>query len=83
MTTPEWLRLHNGELRPSKGGTTWFVYFAGEPQYLLEPLPAKGQYSCRVSQTISGKRLDKGGVWPDRDRALQDGLSDLREALGW
>jgi hypothetical protein len=59
------------------------VYFDGGPQYLLEPVPAKGQYACRVSQTINGKRLDKGGVWTTREEALQGGLADLREALGW
>lgn len=82
-TTPDWIKSRNGELKGSKDGHSCTVYFAGQPQYLLEPVPAKGKYACRVSQTINGKRLDKGGLWATRDEALQGGLGDLREALGW
>ena len=83
VPTPDWIKKHNGDLKDSKDGHSWMVWFAGQPQYLLEPLPAKGQFACRVTQTINGKRLDRGDVWGTRDEALQGGLADLREALGW
>lgn len=82
-TTPDWIKTRNGDLKGSKDGHSWTVYFAGQPQYLLEPIPAKGKFACRVRQTINGKRLDKGGVWASPAEALQGGLGDLREALGW
>jgi hypothetical protein len=82
-TVPDWLRTRNGDLKASKDGHSWSVYFAGQPQYLLEPLPAKGKFACRVTQTINGKRLDQGGIWASRQEALQGGLSDLQQALGW
>jgi hypothetical protein len=83
VTVPDWLSNHNGDLKASKDGHSWTVVFAAQPQYLLEPLPAKGKYSCRVTQTINGKRLDRGGVWDTREAALEGGLADLRDALGW
>ncbi len=83
VTVPDWIKAHNGDLKAGKDGHAWTVYFAGQPQYLLEPLPAKGKYGCRVSQTVNGKRLDRGGVWDTSAAALEGGLTDLREALGW
>jgi hypothetical protein len=80
---PDWLKLRQGELKPSKYGSTWTVYFAGEPLYLLEPVPAQGKFACRVSMTNNGKRLDRGGVWASRAEAIKGGLEDLREAMGW
>jgi len=83
VATPDWIKTHNGDLKGSKDGHSWMVWLAGQPLYLVEPLPAKGRFACRVTQTNNGKRLDRGGVWPSRDEALQGGLADLREALGW
>ncbi len=80
---PDWLKTRNGDLKPSKDGHSWMVYFASQPQYMLEPLPAKGKFACRVIQTVNGKRLDKGAVWDTCEAALQGGLGELREALGW
>jgi hypothetical protein len=77
------MKLHHGDLKPSKDGHSLTVYFAGEPQYLLEPVPAKGKFACRVSQTINGKRLDRGDVWASQEEAFRGGLEDLRDALGW
>ena len=82
-TVPDWIKTRNGDLKPSKDGHSWAVYFAGHLQYLLEPLPAKGKFACRVIQAVNGKRLDQGTVWDCAEAALQGGLSDLREALGW
>ena len=83
VTVPEWLKARGAELRGSKDGHTWTVYFAGLPQYLLEPLPAAGTFTCRVTQTINGKRLEGKGIYATREEALRGGLEDLRNALGW
>jgi hypothetical protein len=83
LTTPDWLARHNGELRASKDGMSWLVYFAGEPQYLLMPVPVDGKFGCRVSQTINGKRLDGPTAYPSAEDACRGGLDDLRKALGW
>ena len=44
VTTPDWLAQHGGELRMSKDGHSWTVYFAGGPQYLVLPVPAGGKH---------------------------------------
>jgi hypothetical protein len=83
MTTPDWLALHGGELRPGPLGAICYVYFDGEPQYALMPVPVGGRHSCRVTQTINGKRLDSGSAHATEAEAIQGGLEDLRRALGW
>jgi len=83
VPVPDWIKTRNGDLKGSKDSHSWVVYLAGQPQYLLEPVPAKGKFACRVLQTINGRRLDRGAVWDTREQALQGGLTDLREALGW
>jgi hypothetical protein len=83
VTTPEWLTAHGAELRPNRDGTAYTVHFAGEPQYLLMVEPAGGQFACRVSQAVNGKRLDGPSTYPSVDDAIRGGLGDLRKALGW
>jgi hypothetical protein len=83
MTIPDWLARHGGELRPGPFGSSWFVYFDGEPQYELTPIPVSGKHGCRVTQTINGKRLDCGSICATETEALQSGLEDVRKALGW
>ena len=83
ITTPDWLTQRGSELRPSKDGNSYSVYFAGEPQYLLLPVPVGGKHACRVSQTINGRRLDGAGTYATRDEAVRGGLDDLRKVLGW
>jgi hypothetical protein len=83
VTTPDWLTQHGGEVRGSRDVHSWLVYFGGEPQYLLQPLPAEGRFCCRVIQTINGRRLDGGAVYPTMEEAVRGGLEDLRKALGW
>ena len=83
MTTPDWLARHGGELRPGRLAASWFVYFDGEPQYALTPVPVAGKHGCQVTQTINGKRLDSGSAHSTLDEAIQGGLEDLRKALGW
>jgi hypothetical protein len=83
VTTPPWLEQHGCRLLPSKDGHSFLVYVGDEPQYLLMPTPARGKFSCRISQTINGKRLDGEGTYPSPEDAVRGGLEDLRKALGW
>jgi len=83
VTTPEWLTQRGGELLAGRDGKNWLLYFDKEPQYLLALVPAQGKYSCRVTQTINGRRLDAGGAYPTPEDAVRGGLEDLRQALGW
>ena len=83
VTTPDWLARHGGELRPSADGRSYLVYFAGDMQYVVVPLPVKGEFGCRVTQTINGRRLDSGAAHTTFDDAVRGGLEDLRKTLGW
>jgi hypothetical protein len=83
VTTPDWLAKHGGEFHLGKGGSSASVFFAGQMQYVLIPVPAKGKFGCRISQTINGKRLDGAGTYANAEDALRGGLEDLRQALGW
>jgi hypothetical protein len=81
--TPDWLTQHGGELRASKDGQSWAVYFADGPQYFLILAPNHGRFGCKVIQSINGKRLDSGAAYLSPDEAFKGGLDDLRKALGW
>jgi hypothetical protein len=83
VTTPEWLTAHGGELRPSHDGRSWGVYFAGELQYVVMPVPARGAYGARVTFTINGRRLEHPTTYPTAEGAVRGGLDDLRKDLGW
>lgn len=83
MTTPHWLTQRSGELRLATDGHSASVYFAGQLQYVLLPIPAKGQHACRVTETINGRRLESQKTYATSEQALQGGLDDLREKLGW
>lgn len=83
VAIPDWLARHGGTLRPAPDGQTWAVLFDHRPQYLLTPIPAKGKYGCQVEQTINGRHLESGGIYPGAEEALRGGLEDLRKALGW
>jgi len=83
MTTPDWLRIHDGGLVKGRNDHTWLVESGGAPNYRLEVLPARGQYTCAILQTNNGKRLDEGKVYPSNDAALAGGLDELRARLGW
>ena len=83
VTTPDWLARRGGAVRPRSDGRSWVAYFDGRPQYVLTPVPVKGQHGCEVMQSINGKRLDRGGAFPTLEDAVRGGLEDLRQALGW
>jgi hypothetical protein len=83
VTAPDWLTLRGGELRPSANNPSCSVYFAGQLQYVLVPVPAKGKYACRITETINGRRLDGNGLYATADEAVRGGLEELRGKLGW
>jgi hypothetical protein len=82
-TTPEWLVNRGGELRRGVNRETWLVLLDGSPNYLLFVTPAKGKFTCVVTQTNNGKRLDKALEYPGIEAALAGGLEELRQVLGW
>jgi hypothetical protein len=46
--------------------------------------PAVGKFACAVSATVNGKRYDDpAATFPTPDAALDGGLEQLRNALGW
>jgi hypothetical protein len=83
MTTPDWAQQRGGEVRLSKDGQSASVYFAGSLQYVLVPIPAKGQHSVRITETINGRRVETGKTYPSAADALRGGLDELRAHLGW
>lgn len=83
LTAPDWLSRRDGGLRPAPDDHSLAVVLAGEPQYLLTPIPAEGKHSCHVIQTNNGVRLDAGTIYNSNDEALRGGLEELRKALGW
>jgi hypothetical protein len=82
-TTPDWLSLHGGELRPGLSDRVWMVLFNGTVQYRLNVIPAKGKFTCAVTQGVNSKRLDPVAEQVTADDALRAGLDQLRLALGW
>ena len=83
MTTPDWLTKREGNLREGPNSSTYMVVLNGHPQYRLVAVPATGKFSCVVTQSNNGKRLDEGVNYPSLNEALQGGLEELRKKLGW
>jgi hypothetical protein len=83
LSVPEWLARHGGDLRLSTDGHTWVVYVDNQPLYELAPVPVAGKHGCQVTQTINGRRLDRGAAFATEEDALRGGLENLRTALGW
>jgi hypothetical protein len=83
MTTPDWLAVRDGRLVKGLSDRTWLVTIDGQPQYRLDEVPAKGQFTCAVVQTNNSRRLDGGKIYPTPDAALAGGLEELRTFLGW
>lgn len=83
VPTPDWLARHGGELHYGKDPSSCSVYFAGALQYVLLPVPARGQYACRITETVNGRRLESSTTYPTVIEAYRGGLEDLRRHLGW
>ena len=80
---PDWLKARNGELKSSSAWPGAFVYFGQEPQYEVAVVPVKGQFGCRIVQSINGKPIACPGVFATPDEAIRGGLEVLRNYLGW
>lgn len=83
MNTPDWLRLHGGEVKLGSDKRTWYVIIAGKPLYDLVVVPAAGKHICHVRMTNNGQPVESKGVYASADDALKGGLEDLKTALGW
>ncbi|GIW79499.1 MAG: hypothetical protein KatS3mg105_1306 [Gemmatales bacterium] len=83
MKTPKWLADREGDLRRHPDGQSYVVYFLGEPQFLLRPIPVRGKYSCEIEKMVNGVRLDQGETYRSVEDALQGGLEIVRKTLGW
>jgi hypothetical protein len=83
-SVPDWLALHSGSLKPGVRPETQFVLIGGQPLYKLEVRPASGKFSCAISNTVNGKRLDDAAAtYPNSELAINGGLEQLRAKLGW
>ena len=83
MDAPEWLTKREGTLRQGLNEETLYVVLDGQPRYKLFATTAAGEYTCAVTQTVNGKRLDAGKTYADLNEALRGGLGELQESLGW
>jgi hypothetical protein len=83
MTAPDWLTQRGGTLKLGSDGATWYVLFAGQPNYSLTAAPVVGKFGCVVRQTINGARIESAGNFGTDAEAIRGGLDDLRKALGW
>lgn len=84
LTTPDWLKLRDGSLKPGVRAETVLVLVGNQPLYKLEVRPAAGQFTCAVASAVNGRRLDDpAATYPTAAAALAGGLDQLRNALGW
>lgn len=82
-TVPDWLTKRSGTLKQGIRENLVFVMVGDQPLYRLESRPAAGAFTCYVSPTVNGQRLDDGATYPTREEALTGGLEQLRNTLGW
>lgn len=82
-TAPDWLKARDGDIRPGLTKFIWLVTLNGRQLYKLTIVPVAGRYSCAISATVSGKRLDSGKTAATASEALAMGLEELRVKLGW
>jgi hypothetical protein len=84
LSVPDWLKLRSGLLKPGVRPETQFVLIGDQPLYKLEVRPANGKFTCAISNTVNGKRLDDGtATFPSVPEAFVGGLEQLRAKLGW
>ncbi len=82
MNAPDWLTKRGGALKLSSDGKTWFVLFAGQPNYSLVAVPVANQFGCAIRQTNNGTRIASASTVGSKDAAVQAGLADLCKSLG-
>lgn len=83
LDAPIWLTSRRGGVSLGLNDSTWLVTVEGLQQYRLYAAPAKGQFTCSVTHSYNGKKIDGGKIYPTAEAALNGGLEELREHLGW
>ncbi len=83
LASPNWLTQRNGGIREGLNQQTVLVTLNGHPMYRLYVTTASGKHTCVVTQTNNGKRLDANKIYDSPGAALNGGLEELRQALGW
>ncbi len=81
---PDWLRKRDGTLKPGLRDYIAFVVISDRPEYRLEVRPADGKFACVVSYTNNGKLIEgRSEPLPNAEAAWADGLTRLKDRLGW
>jgi hypothetical protein len=83
VATPDWLTRHAGTLAEDKPAHRWLIFLHNEPQYRLDPHPARGKFGCEIIQTNNGRHVGSSSICPSQEEAIQSGLEVLRKSLGW
>jgi hypothetical protein len=83
VSTPDWLVRHSGDLRLDRPTGRWLVYLDNEPQYRLEVRPAEGKFGCEIFQTNNSRHVGSGSAGVSEEEAIESGLEELRQTLGW
>lgn len=83
LDVPEWLARRGGEIVRGVNEGNWLVLLDGKPQYRVDLKPARGAFTYAIKQTVNGREVAGGRVFPTLEDALRGGLDHLRESLGW
>jgi len=83
MLTQDWLTIRDAEIRPSANGQSWLVYQGGKFLYVIAAIPADGKFSNKIMVSFNGHQIQKGQIYETAQEALEGGLEELREYLGW
>lgn len=83
MVTKEWLNKRNAEIRPSANGHSWLLYQGGKFIYMIGALPADGKFTNKIMESNNGNQIQKGKIFESINEALEGGLTELRDHLGW
>jgi hypothetical protein len=83
MLTLDWLQVRQAEIKPSANGQSWLLYQGGQFLYAIVALPADGQYTNKIMESNNGNQIQKGKIFSTSLEALNGGLEELREYLGW
>ena len=68
MTAPDWLTERGGALKLGSDGETWYVLFAGQPNYSLVATPAEGKFDCVIRQTNKARASTAPACTPPRKK---------------
>jgi hypothetical protein len=83
VVIPDWLSKREAKLDKGPDPQTWFVSFNHQIQYVLAAVPVAGKFGCTITQSINGKRVESPRTYEKADEAINGGLEELRQCLGW